>query len=137
MNKLLIVFALVGMMLSACGPQSDSASLVGVWRLKALGPADDPQPALPDVDATLTFDDQGRMSGNVGCNGFGGDYKVAGDKITFGPVMSTMMYCDATMTQEQTALQILAEDVTYKIEGSTLTITKDGQVLVLEAEAAQ
>jgi len=138
MKKFLIVLFMVGIMLAACAPKADSASLTGTWRLKSIGPTDAPQPAAPGIDATLTFDKEGRMNGNVGCNSFGGDYKLAGDKITFGPIMSTMMACaEPQMTQEQITLQILNESVSYKLDGNTLTIARDGAVLVLEADSAK
>jgi putative lipoprotein len=90
------------------------------------------------VDASLTFNPDGTLSGNGGCNGLGGDYKVKGDQITFGPIMSTLMACDEPrMSQEDAVHQVLMDTVSYEIDGNTLTITNKDMVLVFELVAAE
>jgi heat shock protein HslJ len=90
-------------------------------------------PAAPDVETSIEFKD-GQMSGNVGCNGFGGEYKVNGDSIEFGPVMSTMVFCENVAEQESTVLATLQEKTSFVIDGNILTITSgDGSSsIVLE-----
>ena len=61
-----------------------TASLIDAWKLTAYGPADAPRPAVEGVDAGLTFNEDGSVTGSSGCNGLGGDYTVEGDQITFG-----------------------------------------------------
>jgi heat shock protein HslJ len=101
--------------------------------LTAYGPADAPIPAVEGVDAGLTFSEDGQVSGTSGCNGLGGDYTVEGDQITFGEFVSTLMACDdPIMKQEEAAHKVMAGQTTYKIEGDTLTINKEGIVLVLK-----
>jgi heat shock protein HslJ len=101
--------------------------------LTAYGPADAPVPAVEGVDAGLTFSEDGQVSGTSGCNGLGGDYTVQGDKITFGEFVSTLMACDdPIMKQEEAAHMVMTGETTYKIEGDTLTINKNGIVLVLK-----
>ena len=135
-KSLLLSFALlviIGSLLTACAGTA-SASLDGNWTLISYGSSSNPTPAVADTDASLTFDKDGQLSGNVGCNGFGGEYKVDGNAITFGPIMSTMMYCtEPIMQQEGTTLAVLVETVTFKLDGDQLTITSaDGNsVLVL------
>ena len=138
MKKFLLVLFVAAVMISACGSNAESAALVGKWKLTALGPADSPQPAAADIEATLTFGDDGNLSGNVGCNGFGGGYTVEGGKIVLESLAATMMACaEPQMTQEITTLRILTDSVDYKIEGNTLTISNNGEVLVLEAANSQ
>jgi heat shock protein HslJ len=109
-----------------------STSLIGAWKLTAYGPADAPTPAVEGVDAGLTFNEDGTITGSSGCNGLGGDYTVEGDQITFGEFVSTLMACDdPIMTQEDAAHKVMTGTATYTIEGDTLTITKDSNVLVL------
>ncbi len=75
------------------------------------------------------------MSGNVGCNGFGGEYKVDGDTITFDQVVSTMMFCEGPVgEQELGTLAVLQKSAAFMLEGDTLKITSaDGNsVIVLE-----
>lgn len=113
-------------------PPSAPASLIGAWKLTAYGPAGAPTPAVEGVEAGLTFNEDGTVSGTSGCNGLGGDYTVEGDRITFGEFVSTLMACDAPiMEQEEAAHQVMTGTATYKIEGDTLTITNNDMVLVL------
>ncbi len=138
MKKYLLVLFLLSLALSACASGSNSPSIVGTWKLTAYGPAAAPTPAVADVDATLKFDADGKVGGSGGCNSLGGDYKVEGDQITFGPIISTMMACaEPIMSQEGTVTKVMNESASYKIEGNTLTITKDDNVLVFESVAGK
>ena len=111
---------------------SDSASLNGAWKLSSYGSADVMSSALPDAEAGLTFNDDGTVTGNSGCNEFGGGYTVEGDQITFEEIVSTLKLCDEPfMGQEEAMLQVLTDTATYQIDGSTLTITNNDRVLVL------
>jgi len=137
-KKYLLVLFVICLAISACSPKSISASVIGTWKLTAYGPADSPTPAVPGVDTSLTFNPDGTLTGNGGCNGLGGDYEVKGDQITFGPIMSTLMACDEPrMMQEDAVHQVLTDTVTYKIDGNTLTIAKKDMVLVFELAAAE
>src|SRR5215212_3461223 len=117
---------------SATDEPAASESLLGAWKLTAYGPASAPAPAAEGVDAGLTFNEDGTITGTSGCNGLGGDYTVEGDQITFGEFASTLMACDEPiMKQEEAAHKVMTGSAAYKIEGDTLTITKDDMVLVL------
>lgn len=124
---LLAVFALV-----ACAGGS-SADIQGQWRLVSYGPVSSQTPAASDVETSIEFK-EGQLSGNVGCNGFGGDYTVDGGTITFGPVMATLMFCEAVAGQESGTFAVLQEKTTFTLDGNTLTITSaDGNSsIVLE-----
>jgi heat shock protein HslJ len=79
----------------------------------------------------MTFSEDGTVTGNSGCNGFGGNYTVEGDQITFSEVVSTLIACeDARMAQEDAVLTVVSGTATYRIEGSTLTLTNNDTVLV-------
>ena len=127
--KNLIIVLLAVFALAACGGGS-SASVQGVWKLASYNQ----NPAVADVETSIEFASDGKMNGNVGCNGFGGDYSVDGDTITFGPVMSTMMFCENVADQEATTLATLQEKTNFILDGNTLTITSaDGNsTIVLE-----
>jgi heat shock protein HslJ len=74
------------------------------------------------------------VSGSTGCNEFGGTYTVEGDQITFSDMVSTLVLCpELQMAQEEAMYRVLMETASFKIEGNTLAITKDGTVLVFEA----
>jgi len=124
---LLTIFAL-----AACTGGS-SKPIQGQWKLVSFGSDSSQTQAVPDVETSVEFKD-GKLNGNVGCNGFGGDYTVDGDTITFSPIMSTMMFCEAVAEQESGTLAVLKDKATFTLNGNTLAITSgDGSSsIVLE-----
>ena len=129
---LISLFALSGMLLAACSGGTAN-TVVGTWRLDSYGTPGNTTPAAPDVDTSITFTEDGKIEGNVGCNGFGGDYTVEGNTITFGPIVSTLMFCEGPVgDQETTTLNVLVETVSYNIEGDIFTITSsDGSAVIV------
>ena len=124
----LVMLALL--VLTACS--NAESDITGEWRLVSYGDVSSPTPALPDIDTSIKFEN-GQMSGNVGCNGFGGNYGLKGDTIAFSGIMSTLMYCDETSSQEQGVLSVFSDSLALPIElkGDTLTITSaDGRSVV-------
>jgi heat shock protein HslJ len=129
MKKMLFVALLAMLILSACAGGS-SADIQGQWKLVSYNQ----NPAAPDVETSIEFKD-GQLNGNVGCNSFGGEYTVDDDTINFGPIMSTMMFCEGPIgEQEMGTLAVLQEKSTFVIDGNALTITSaDGNSsIVLE-----
>lgn len=137
MKKYLLTLLVTALTISACAAQnteepSAPASVLGSWKLTAYGPANAPVPAVEGVEAGLTFNEDGTVTGTSGCNGLGGDYSVEGDQITFGDFVSTLMACeDPIMAQEEAAHRVMTDTATYTIDGNTLTITNNDNVLVL------
>ena len=136
MKKVLLLLLLASLLFSACS--AEDKSLVGTWNLTSFGPQGSPTQAVSGNQAYITFSEDGTVSGNSGCNGFGGEYKVEGDQITFSALVSTLMACDEPlMAQEGAMYKVLADTSAYNIEGGTLTISKDGTVLIFAAGQAQ
>jgi heat shock protein HslJ len=131
--KRLIVGLMVLFVLAACSGGA-SASITGQWKLVSYGSADKQTPAASDVDTSIEFLD-GKLSGNVGCNGFGGDYEVKDDTLTLGPVMSTMMFCEGPVgDQEMGTLAVLKDSAKFVLDGDKLTITSaDGNSVIMLA----
>ena len=126
----LLLTALLVPALVACA--SNAPDLSGDWKLVSYGDAANPMPALPGVGTTITFEN-GQMSGNVGCNGFGGTYELSGDTITFSGIMSTMMFCEETSVQEQGVLGVFSDNTAMQIQlnGNNLSIASaDGASVV-------
>jgi heat shock protein HslJ len=128
-KKLILPLLALGLLLAACGGSSSGPTGV-TWKLVSYGPPGDEVDAVADVPTSLVFGDDGQVGGNMGCNSFGGEYEVEGSKITFGPLVSTLMACDEPiMNQETAVLGIFTDTVDYKMNGTTLTITgADGSV---------
>jgi putative lipoprotein len=81
------------------------------------------------VRSTLTFGADGRVAGSGGCNRIAGSYTLAGEAITFGQMISSMMACPpAVGEQEQRFLQALGQAKRWRI-------TPEGWLLLLDAEA--
>lgn len=90
------------------------------WALASLSGA----PAKGD--AWMSLREDGRVTGNAGCNGFNGSAKVADGTIEFGPLASTMMACteDGLSAQEAGLHGLLAGKTAYSISGGTLTVSQ-------------
>jgi len=75
-------------------------------------------------DPTAVFGTDGTVSGNATCNRFNGPYKVDANKITIGPLATTMMACatDELSAQEAAYLAALQGAATYQIRGATLEL---------------
>ena len=132
---LITLFTLAVLILSACASGGASASPTGEWTVVSYGDASNPTPALPNAETSINFNEDGTFGGNVGCNSFGADYKVNDGQITFGSIMSTMMFCEETSTQESTVLAILTDKtVSFAINENELTIkSTDGVSVVVLA----
>jgi len=83
----------------------------------------------------VTFGEDGKVSGNAGCNNFSGSYEVDGDSISIGPLATTRKMCaqpEGVMETEQAFLQNLDNAATFSITGDTLTLfDKDGGKLLV------
>jgi len=134
MKRLTLTLLALTFLLTACGGRS--ASLTGVtWKLVSYGPPAAQVAAVPGVPTSLIFADDGTVGGTMGCNQFGGDYETSGDRLTFGPLASTLMACEhALMSQEGALFAILSGTVTYQVDGTRLTIkAEDGTVAVFDS----
>ena len=130
--KSIVYSILIVFILSACSPGKNT-SIQGQWKLVSLGGPATQLTVDPEIETLIEFA-QGNLRGNVGCNGFGGDYTVDVDTLKFGPVMSTMMFCEAVADQESGTLAALQGVVSFELTGNLLTITSaDGNSsIVLE-----
>jgi heat shock protein HslJ len=120
-------------MLAACGG-ANSNSIVGGWELVSYGEASNQTTAASiDFNTFIDFGEDGELTGNVGCNSFGGDYEVAGDQIIFGSIISTLMACEEPiMAQETAVLKTFTDTASYELNGDTLTITSaDGSTSIV------
>jgi heat shock protein HslJ len=79
---------------------------------------------MTGTDLTAVFGSDGNLSGNSGCNTYSGPYKVDGNKITIGPLASTMKACadQAVMDQEAQFLAALNSAATYRVEGTLMEL---------------
>jgi heat shock protein HslJ len=103
------------------GAMATEPALLGTrWALTSLSGA----PAKGE--AWMSLSEDGRVTGNAGCNGFNGSAKVVGDTIEFGPLASTMMACteDGLSAQEAGLHGILAGKTAYSLRAGKLTVSQ-------------
>lgn len=75
------------------------------------------------VRAWMTFGDDGRVSGNTGCNRFSARYTESGSRITFSGLSATRMACSgAADAVERVVLAVLEGPAEYAIEADVLTL---------------
>lgn len=89
--------------------------------------------ALPaGVAPAMTFDAQGRVAGQSGCNRFAGSFAQDGLTLTFGALAGTKMACDADrMTVEQRMFAALAGVRTWALTpGGALELMGDAGLLI-------
>jgi heat shock protein HslJ len=121
----------------AAAPVAGSAAsnpLAGTsWTLATLNG----EAPLADTEATLSFGEDGRVSGSDGCNRFSTSYTVDGDSITIAPSgASTMMACpEPVMTQAQAFAAALGSAATYAVDGASLTLNDSAGTAVATFDA--
>ncbi|MET8136469.1 META domain-containing protein [Streptomyces sp. NPDC005251] len=123
-------------LVAACGTQTagggsggvESAPVTGVhWTVDSLTVGG--KTARAPSGAYLRIGDDGRVSGNLGCNGFGSKATLKGDHVVFGGMWTTDMACEkGAMSFERSLGRTLADKgaFTTKAEGDRLTLTAEG-----------
>lgn len=92
------------------------------WLLESLG-----APARPiaktQTEAFLSFGEEpGRVTGSGGCNRLAGTYTQAGEKLTFGPIAGTRMFCEDGMEVEDGLGTALTNTAAFRIAGDRLEL---------------
>lgn len=113
---------------------SSSSRLTGeTWVLIIYN---DQQP-ITEHQPSLQFDGD-KVSGNTGCNQYGGSYQINGDGISFEGIYSTEMACmnpEGIMAQERTYLELLNSATRFTVVEGTLTIYAGlDPILIYEAQ---
>ncbi len=110
---------------SATATAAPTGSLEGTrWRLQSMGAQGAEKTVEGNATLLLQFDPGGKVSGNGGCNTFGGGYKVSGQSLTFSDLVSTLRACtDETVSnQESRYLKALQQARRYTLAGDSLVI---------------
>ena len=72
------------------------------WHLVAMGPVGASSLPAPGARVTLKFGTDGRISGSGGCNSYGGNYRIQGNRLTLSQVFSTKRAClDANANKQE------------------------------------
>jgi len=116
------------------------SSLEGVsWSLDSLLNSEgETVSVLPNTDVTAWFQD-GRVSGNAGCNNYAAGYESIGNNLTIGPMSSTLMACpdENVSQQESDYLMDLGSAASYDISDNQLRIMNSSGAVILTYSVAQ
>lgn len=96
-----------------------SADLVGGgWRPSFMSASELPAAARMLVH----FDPEGKITGNGGCNQFFGSYKITGDTIKIGPLVSTRKGCPGLLEAETAFFATLESAKSFAQDGDSLVL---------------
>lgn len=96
-----------------------SADLAGSqWRPSTIYSHDIPA----GERAFVVFQDDGRVTGNGGCNRFFGGYTVEDGTIRIGPIAATKMGCPGKYELETSFLAALQAATAYELDGTKLVL---------------
>lgn len=90
------------------------------WELTALSGQDIDSVKFPGRKPTLTFVEEGRLSGFAGCNNFSGGYSLDEDSLNLIPGAMTKMACPGSGEDE--FIRALVKVTNFKIEKEKLTL---------------
>ncbi len=101
------------------------------WRPVKIG-----RTAVFNLKPYFRFNEDGKVIGHGGCNGFGGAYKLKGRKVRFTDLYSTLMACPGTvMENERGFLRALGKAKRMKRKGTKLVLySKGGKKLAVFIE---
>lgn len=106
------------------------------WCLQAIVLDGDRVAGVEKTGAYIVLGTDDRAYGRGGCNRFFGRYSLDGPEIRFGPLGSTLMYCEGAMHVESAFFRAL--DMVSRVEegeGTLTLLAPDGSaVLLFEAE---
>ena len=137
-GKVIILTLLFGLLLAACAGSEVPAPLGSiVWELTAIG---NKRP-IEGRPITMILEN-GSARGSAGCNTYGGEFKVHGDRIVFENIFATMMACpepEGIMEQEQAYLAFLGAVDSFQVSENRLRLFRpDGEAIVfIAAEPAE
>jgi heat shock protein HslJ len=113
-------------------PLADDPLAGTSWRLETLTTSSGEAPVIGEAALTLAFDANGEVSGEGGCNQFGGQYTAEGGSLTISEIVQTERACQdqALMAQEQQYLSALMQAASFALQE-----TRDGTLLRLDTAA--
>ena len=114
--KITLVTLALSVLLAACTPSAGQKKTIdleslysGTWQLVAYGNEEGTSIVTPGLRTFTSFQADGSLGGNAGCNNFFGTFKAADDGsfTVEGPLGSTLMFCEQFMDEETTFLTAL------------------------------
>ncbi len=114
--------------------------LVGTWDIVNVSTGDSIDSVLLGTEPTVTFESDGNVTLETGCNTAGSSWELDGDELTIEPMRVTMKACvepDGVMEQEAALVQALEAADRVEIAPGELTILDSEGRITLEAQGAE
>ncbi len=142
MRSRLAALFVVGVVLVACGSDSDEAGqndLLGrAFRSTAVTEKSEPRPLVPDTHINLRFEQregQGVVGWQAGCNTFSADVEISADILIVGGIVGTEIGCPGDLQQQDEWLaDFFGSDPEWQLSDDTLSLTSHNTVIDLEAK---
>lgn len=135
-KNLLVLVMIASFVLAACQPKNTGSLVDTSWILVELNG----QPALSETTVTLNLNGE-TITGNDGCNQFGGTYTSEGDSFKVNDdLMGTLMACEESiMNQAGNFNNALREAQKYLLTDDRLTLLdENGNALaIFEAQSQE
>lgn len=131
MKRPIALLALLAMSACAITSREATTELPGTsWTLVEL----DGSEAVGETPPSITFTDEGGVTGSTGCNTFNGEVTIDGAELSFGPLATTRMAClDEGASAQEHAFLLAMEDVTgYTIDSEGWLVLEGGASLTFE-----
>ena len=107
-----------------------TVSIKGKWKVSKLIGIDS-----LTKSPTLNIDlEAKKMSGNAGCNNYGGSFKTEGNELKFDTPFATKMYC-SNMKIEKAFFECLQNAAYYQIENGKLKLFSSENIELLECHS--
>jgi heat shock protein HslJ len=138
MTYLKISIVLIVSLLAACTLQPAKTlehELIGNWRIELIKD----KPVVDFSAASLRFEENGKLSGNVSCNGLSSSYIVDGNKLALNEGAVTRKMCfEALMEQESRMLIAMKEVRSARIQDAMLYLEgEDGELIYRAAPSVK
>lgn len=113
---------------SIINQQADYTDLGGSqWKLISI----EGSPMSLGDNAILTFDEkENKINGVAACNKFSADYEMLRKAVKFGSIVSTKMYCEGKMDEENKIISNLQNVTRYEVKANMLYLYSQDQLLL-------
>lgn len=123
--------------LTGCGGRPSDLIADKTWRVVELGADPVPEQAndQTEIEITLHFDREDRVSGRAACNRYTAEYKLGGEGLSIGRAAATRMACtEPLMALERRFLTLLSGIERFDIGegGELILIGPDGRITAVD-----
>lgn len=106
----------------------NQVDIVGNYKIVFTAEIDNKEIATKNI--TINFNSNGKVNGNNSCNNFSGSYTVDENKLSFGMLMQTKMFCQENTETESIFMRNLSEVDGFKIQKDMLILLRENTHLI-------